>query len=174
MHRFSAWVFLNRAVLAGLAWWVLTDGAFAWDALVIGAPAILAAAAASTALMPRIGGSVRGTFKYALFFARESLLGGVDVARRALDPRMPLDPGIVRARVRMPTDTARVMVANTLGLVPGSLSVEVDGEELLVHALDKGRGIERSIEATQRRVGALLGMPRRPRATPEADTGSKR
>jgi multicomponent Na+:H+ antiporter subunit E len=162
-------LFLNRALLAALAWWALTNGALGWDALIVGVPTIAAAAGVSAALMPKIGWSWRGAVEFAGYFARESLLGGVDVARRAFDPRLPLDPGLVDARLSLPSDVGRVMVANTMGLVPGSLTVEVDAGALLVHVLDNGNDTQGGVASAERRVGALLGtrVPERAAATTE-------
>jgi multicomponent Na+:H+ antiporter subunit E len=161
---------LGRAFLAALAWWALTNGALGWDALIIGGPTIAAAAVFSAALMPRIGWSWRGAIRFFGYFARESLLGGIDVARRAFDPRLPLDPGLVREPLRMSSDVARVMVANTMGLVPGSLTVEVDADVLLVHALDVGKDIRAGVAQAQRYIGDMVDTrpPERAAATPES------
>lgn len=158
-RRTWALVFFNRVLIAAIAWWTLTGGALGWDAFAVGVPVVLAAASASAVLMPRVGWSWRGAIAFAAYFVRESLLGGLDVGRRALDPRMPLDPGVVRRPLRMQSDVARVMVANTLGLVPGSLTLEVDTDELVVHALDVGRDTVASVASIQRRVGAVLRVP---------------
>ena len=157
---------LTRAVLATLGWWVLTEGAIDWSWAAVGVPTIAASAWVSAALMPPLGWSWRGLGRFAVFFVRESLLGGIDVARRALDPRMPLDPHVAREPLRMHTDTARVMVANTLGLLPGSLAIEVDADELLVHALDAGMNVDDSIAATQVRVADLIREPAPARTAP--------
>ncbi|MBN1238596.1 MAG: Na+/H+ antiporter subunit E [Gammaproteobacteria bacterium] len=172
MRRPTTSLFLTRVLVAGVGWWVLTDGAVDWSWAAVGVPAIAASAWVSAALMPPIGWSWRGVGRFAAFFLRESMLGGIDVARRALDPRMPLDPHLAREPLRMRTDTARVMVANTLGLLPGSLAVEVDEEELLVHALDSGMRVDRSIAATQVRVADLIREPAPPRTGPTEDPAS--
>lgn len=156
-------VFANRLLLCALVWWVLTDGAWSWDALLIGIPAVLAAAGISTAMLPPLSWSWIGALKFARFFGRESVLGGIDVARRAFDPRMPLDPGVVRCDVSLESDFARVAVANTSSLLPGSLVLDIEGPTFHVHALDVGRDAARSVELTERCAAELLRVPLAPK-----------
>lgn len=152
-------VFAPRVVIAGLVWWVLTDGALGWDALVIGVPAVVAAAAVSTALLPPIGWSWIGALRFFGFFLFESWRGGLDVARRALDPRMPLAPGVIRHETRAAPDFARVAIVNTSSLLPGSLSVDVRERDLLIHALDAASGdARRTLVSSERRIAAMLRL----------------
>jgi multicomponent Na+:H+ antiporter subunit E len=51
-----------------------------------------------------------------------------------LDPRLPIDPAVVR--IPAPQGRlARALLANSITLTPGTLTVEVTDEELVVHAL---------------------------------------
>ena len=97
-----------RLVLAAGVWWVLTDGAGGWDAWLIGIPAVISAAWLSAASLPAHDWSWRGAVRYAVFFARESWSGGVDVARRAFSLSMPLTPGFVEYEVRATPVLSRV------------------------------------------------------------------
>lgn len=171
-HKFL--VFLNRLLLCALVWWVLTDGELSWDALLVGVPAVVAAAGISAAMMPPLHWSWVGALKFAWFFARESLLGGVDVARRAFHPRMPLDPGVVRYEVGLAPDLARVAVSNTSSLLPGSLVVDIEGSNFHVHTLDVGRDAARSVELTEKRVAELLRVPLEQKPTASPQTESRR
>lgn len=62
---------------------------------------------------------------YLFVFAWYVLKGGFDVVYRVLHPAMPIYPGIVRARTTLETDTARIVLANSITLTPGTLSVDV-------------------------------------------------
>jgi len=162
--------FTLRAVLAALTWYALTDGATSWDAWVIGVPAVLFAAALGTALLPPFDWSWRGAFKFVAFFLRESWSGGVDVARRAFDPRMPLAPGLFEHPLAVPSDLTRVAVANTSSLLPGSLVVDVDSTRLLIHALDvESPSTRRTVAATEAAVAEMfaVGPLQRPHGDPQ-------
>ncbi|WP_157268185.1 Na+/H+ antiporter subunit E [Azohydromonas aeria] len=74
---------------------------------------------------------------FVLFFLRESVRGGMDVAVRALHPRRPLAPAFVEHPLRLPAGQPRTLLVGLIGLLPGSMSVEVDEarQVLLVHVL---------------------------------------
>lgn len=162
MHRSRRAVLPGRALLAGATWWVLTDGATGWDAWAIGVPAVAAAAYLSATLLPAVAGDARGALRFVPYFAFESFSGAVDVARRALHPRMPLAPEVIRHEVHEASDLGRVVVANTTSLLPGTLTLDVDEAALSIHVLDASERDpdENRVTETDSRVRAMLPAPR--------------
>lgn len=123
-----------------LLWLVLSGGS--QDQL----PAGLLAAAASTVVSYRLAppGRWRPARILALaphFFWR-SLVGGIDVARRALHPGMPLNSGWIRWPAHLPPGTPQVLLGGELSLQPGTLSAGVDESWLLIHTLDTGLPVD--------------------------------
>jgi multicomponent Na+:H+ antiporter subunit E len=77
-----------------------------------------------------------------LRFLLQSAIAGTDVARRALDPRLPLRPGFVNYPVHVPPGVARNTFCTLSSLLPGTLptgSSQSDG--LLIHCLDVGEPV---------------------------------
>ena len=72
---------------------------------------------------------------YALWLLREIVKANVDVGRRILDPRLPVDPRLFEVRASQRTDLGRVLYANSITLTPGTIAVDVRGDTILVHAL---------------------------------------
>lgn len=62
---------------------------------------------------------------YLVVFSYYVVKGNVDVAYRVLHPLMPIRPGIVKARTRLRSASARTLLANSITLTPGTLSVDV-------------------------------------------------
>ena len=96
MHAVS---FLNRSMILALLWIVLTGSAT--DALPYGAVAVVVAAALSLRLYPADRPGV-GAWRVAVFLPRflvQSVLGGLDVARRAFDPRLPAELRLFVTRI---------------------------------------------------------------------------
>lgn len=149
-------VLLSRLLSCALFWYVLSGGRT--DSWIVGVPAVLAAALVSAAMLPPVGISLPGLARFVRFFLRESLLGGLDVARRAVHWRMPLDPGIVVHGNRTRGALARAAVSNTACLLPGTLVVDLDGGDTWVHALDTGREVRESLELSEVRVADMLGL----------------
>jgi multicomponent Na+:H+ antiporter subunit E len=95
---------------------------------------------------------------FTAWFMWHSMRGGVDVARRALAPQMRLHPGFLRYRLRLPPGHARLFLTNCISLLPGTLSADIEGNELVLHALDTGANVIAETREAERRVGELFGM----------------
>jgi multicomponent Na+:H+ antiporter subunit E len=149
---------LERAVVFALVWWVLAEAdPQGW---IFGIPFVLLATAASLALTPSREWRIRplGALRYAGYFVHQSLLGGIDVSLRAMKPSMPLDPLILRYRLRLAPVHARVLFADTVSLLPGTLSSGFEGETMTLHVLDCGLDIERSLRDVEERVAGVFGL----------------
>ncbi len=59
---------------------------------------------------------------------------GIQIARVVLDPRRPPRPGVVHFHTTLRSPAARTLLANAITLVPGTMTVNVDGGEFTVHA----------------------------------------
>jgi multicomponent Na+:H+ antiporter subunit E len=129
--------------LGFLLLWVVVTGGNPAD-LIAGGVAASAATCASLHLLRPGAGRVRPAAfaRLVLRFLRQSIIAGVDVARRALDPRLPLNPGFVLYPVRLPAGPRRNMFTALMSLLPGTVptgSAESGG--LLIHCLDVGQPV---------------------------------
>lgn len=145
-----------RAVLFSLIWWILTDGAM--NSWLVGVPVVLFATLVSVVLLPPLSWSLTGIVRFAPYFLWRSLYGGIDVARRALHPRLPISPGMYDHRWRLPPGLPRVFMANTVSLLPGTLSAELDEEHLRVHVLDQTGTFASELTIIEVRVARLFGL----------------
>lgn len=60
-----------------------------------------------------------------------------DVSRIILNPRLPISPTMIKFKPSQKTDLGRVILANSITLTPGTITVEAGPDEFLVHALTK-------------------------------------
>lgn len=148
-----------RFLLLLVTWFVIAEGDV--DSFVVGAPLALVAAAASVAIrpVPLPSISLFGLVRFGTYFAVQSVRGGIDVALRAYRPSLPIDPVCVHYRLRLQEPLERVVFANTLSLLPGTLSAGFDGDTLVVHALDRTQPVLEGLQAVERRVADLFGHP---------------
>ena len=65
------------------------------------------------------------------------LLSGIHVSYLILHPRLPIKPVLFRHRTDLGSDEAVLLIGNSITLTPGTVTVEADAEELIVHALDE-------------------------------------
>jgi multicomponent Na+:H+ antiporter subunit E len=130
-------LFLRFACFAVL-WLVLGGARLAdWPALVLSATL---ATWLSVILLPPRGAplaSAIGVVRLLTWFGKQAVLAGIDVARRAFDPALPLRPGFVTFRTVLPPGPQRGAYLAIASLLPGSLPVgEKSVDAIVVHCLD--------------------------------------
>jgi multicomponent Na+:H+ antiporter subunit E len=59
----------------------------------------------------------------------------LDVAYRVLHPALPIRPGIVKATTSLKSPAGRVLLANSITLTPGTLSVDLVDDVLYIHRI---------------------------------------
>ena len=139
---------LRRWLLLGVVWFALTgpDPAALLPALV----AVSLGTWLSLRLLPPVGWL--RLWRVALLlpaFLWRSLLGALDVAARALHPRLPVAPGWVEVPSRLP-GRGRVALGGSFSLMPGTLAAGTRGGRLLVHCLDTREPVAELIAAEER------------------------
>ncbi len=142
-----------------LGFWLMISG---WDAtdLPAGLAAVGVATWASLALLPAPKSRLRfmALLALALDFFRQSVVSGFDVARRALRPRLQLQPGFVTYPLRLPPGNARSAFCALASLLPGALPTGTDDRgALLVHCLDVGQPIAAELAAEESLFIRMLG-----------------
>lgn len=65
------------------------------------------------------------------------IVANIDVAILALSPRMPIDPMIIKFRTKLQSDISWVTLANSITLTPGTITIDIEEGEFVVHALSK-------------------------------------
>jgi multicomponent Na+:H+ antiporter subunit E len=136
---FGLWLVLSAADPAGLGFGLAAAAAATW---------------LSRRLAPPADRPLRLLRLLALApgFLRGSIAGGVDVAWRALHPRLPLRPGWIAYRPRVPEGVARVVLGSELSLLPGTLAAGSEAGCLLVHCLNVEMPVVRAIRDEEERL----------------------
>lgn len=123
-----------RMLVFGLIWLALSDASP--DYLSYGVVSTAAATALSLAIMPPATPRIRrwlarvwGTIRLAAWFLQQSVIGGVDVARRALKPQVDIAPEVVDVDVELPEGSGREVCYLLMNLLPGSMVQRVRDSE---------------------------------------------
>jgi multicomponent Na+:H+ antiporter subunit E len=153
---------IRAFVFRGLAfvglWWILAEGRL--DGWLLGGPAVVAATWASIKLSPPAPMPIRlaGVFGFLGFFFWNSILGGIQVAGMALRGRADLQPAMIELPVMsLPSASARVLLINALGLMPGTLGVDMDDSSLRLHVLDERLPVIADARALELVIARLFG-----------------
>ena len=127
---------LARAALLAVAWWAVSEGDLSVAGY--GAAVVPLVTAASLALVPAGGRPLRllrrtpPALRLAGWFLWRTVLGGVDVALRAVRTPVDTDPVLLEHRLTLPRGAARVLCADLSTLMPGALSVDLRGDVLVL------------------------------------------
>jgi len=143
--------------------WIVVDQSAKPANLVVGLLAAAGAAWASVRLLPPSTGRVRLGVLLTLLprFLWQSLVAGVDVARRAFSPRLPLAPGFVDYPVRLPRGSARNAFELISSLMPGSVPTDETDARIEFHCLDAQQPVVEQLAAEEQAYARALVPGRR-------------
>src|SRR5262249_23113713 len=139
-------------------WLILSE--FSAADLLVGVLAALMATSASLRLLPPAQRTFRPVVQAGLAarFLQQSIWAGIDVAWRALDPRLPLLPGFVSYRPNLPPGRSRNTFLIMTSLLPGTLPCGPDEEGgLAVHCLDVSQPVVEQLTVGEAAVSRAVG-----------------
>ncbi|GAA1164164.1 Na+/H+ antiporter subunit E [Nesterenkonia sandarakina] len=170
-----------RALLLGLLWWALSGGGA--DYVIYGVISVALATALSLVLLPP--SSARSPREWPRrwgaivvllgWFLGQSVIGGLDVARRALSRPIDVEPCVVVAPFELEPGQARQLALALMNLMPGSMVqqvIDAEGEPadhtaegpvstpvaVQLHTLSAQLDPASQWARLQRRVGAAFGL----------------
>lgn len=152
---------LIRGLCLLLLWMVLIGPAP--KDLLVGLVASASGVWASTMLWPTSGAlSLTGFIRFAARFLPQSVLAGLDVARRAFAREPDLRPGFATYRSSVPGGMARDSACAVMSLQPGKLPVSAAADgTLLIHCLDLRESVAEQVAADEIAFRRILGPERR-------------
>ena len=127
-----------------VGFWVLLNGW--WDAEIALVGAIVCAALYAF-MMAFMGYSPRKEwqlakrlpriFGYFLYLVREIFLSSWQTIRLIWSPDKEIEPRVTSFRTRLRTDAGKVVLANSITMTPGTITVDVQDDLFLIHCLDE-------------------------------------
>jgi len=134
--------------------WLLLSGGRGWPYALLGA---IAGGALGAWLAP--GRLYRprpiAMARFIALFVIKSLVGGVDVAWRAMHPSMPLEQTWIDYPMSLKTPAGQAIFMITISLTPGTLCADLQGSTLRVHTL--ASGMEPGLKQVERAIAGLFG-----------------
>lgn len=70
---------------------------------------------------------------YLFVFLWECIMANFDVAYRVIHPAMPIRPGIVKVKLNIKTDMARTILANSITMTPGTITIDIIDDYIYIH-----------------------------------------
>lgn len=144
--------FLYLLILLFAIWLALTSSLH-WQELAVGAIVCLALALSLNKMYRRLGmpalsfRRIGFSVAYVLVLFVEIIKANIDVAYRILHPKLPIKPGIVVIKTGLRQDIAKTILANSITLTPGTFTLDIIGDELLIHWVNvRAEDTERATE----------------------------
>lgn len=119
--------------------WVALTGSFATDEILTGLACAIVISIFTGSLFTKRGLShfspkeiLRRIQFFAVFF-KALIVANIDVAKRVLSPKLPIKPGIVKINTKLTNDMDKLWLTNSITLTPGTLTIEMDEQDLYIH-----------------------------------------
>lgn len=150
---------LGRTLCFALLWWIASEGdpRLWW----LGALAVLAAVGVSRHFFPPSSRRLRlaALPGFAGYFIWHSLQAGWQVSLLALRGPRALHTGLCQVKTTLPGGAPRLLLVMLVTLMPGTVCIALDDDELLLHVLDRRLPAVDSVAALEARIAALFGRP---------------
>lgn len=104
------------------------------------------------------GHPIHLTYRFAAYWAWllvEIIKSSIDVTKRIWSPSLPISPTIFILKTSQPTELSQVIYANSITLTPGTVTVRLDRDNILVHAIARDVGEDLASGEMDRRVTRL-------------------
>lgn len=121
--------------------WMLLSGYFDFMHLFLGVISSLFVAFISHDLIMgdvnigRVSKNVLRFLRYLPWLLYQIVLANLDIVYRTLHPDMPIAPRIIKFKTDLKTDMGIVVLANSITLTPGTVTIDVKDGEFIVHAI---------------------------------------
>ncbi len=142
--------------------WLLLSGHYTPFMLILGVAscAIVVAITQRMEVIDQEGHPVHLTWRALIYWPwlmLEIVKANIDVAKRILIPSIGISPTMLRVKTSQRSDLGKVIYANSITLTPGTISVDVANDEILVHALSKAGADDLLTGEMDRRVTRMAG-----------------
>ena len=94
---------------------------------------------------------------YFLWLLGRIFQSGFHLSVLILHPALPIDPKLIRYRTKLRTEAGVVLLGNSITLTPGTITVEVDSQELVVHAMDDKSADDVTSFRIEQKIAGLFG-----------------
>jgi multicomponent Na+:H+ antiporter subunit E len=97
-------------------------------------------------------------FYYLHFLVWEIISSSFKVAYLIIHPKMPIKAGIIKFHTKLPNMTAKVLLANSITLTPGTVAIQIEGDEFIIHSLTNEKDEAHIDHTLTEEVAKLYGI----------------
>ena len=97
------------------------------------------------------------TISYFVWLFAEIVKANMQVIKAVLSPDLEVPPTLVKIPLNTDADIAETMFANSITLTPGTVSVDMQPDHILVHALLEDMSAPEDFEEMEKRAAWAVG-----------------
>ncbi len=151
--------FLALKTAALFVMWVMLSGKFDFFHLGLGVSLSFLVAWLNSGHSPfvprfRLWGKI---FLYLPWLFTRIIASSLHLTKLILDPRLPIHPRLIRYESKLREPPAVVLLGNSITLTPGTITAEVNGQVLLVHAVDELSGEDVTSRRLEAKIADVFG-----------------
>lgn len=127
-----------------LAFWLIVSNSLHWQHILTGILISFITTVLWNEVTSEEKGKTKITFRQVIIFIRyiicltwEIFKANIIVACIVLNPRLPISPEVIIMEIDLKKDLPRVLFANSITLTPGTVTVDLEGDRLIVHGMTK-------------------------------------
>jgi len=75
--------------------------------------------------------------KFIFLLIKEIFIANIQVAKVVLNPKIHISPCLVKFKTNLKGNMCKTILANSITLTPGTITVSLDGDEFMVHCLNE-------------------------------------
>ena len=94
---------------------------------------------------------------YFLWLVGRILQSGFHLSVLILHPALPIDPKLIRYRTKLREEAGIVLLGNSITLTPGTITAELNSQDLLVHAMDDKSAHDVTSLRLEQQIAGLFG-----------------
>ena len=94
---------------------------------------------------------------YFVWLIGRILQSGFHLSVLILHPALPIDPKLIRYPTKLREEAGIVLLGNSITLTPGTITVEVNSQDLLVHAMDDKSANDVTSLRIEQQIAGLFG-----------------
>lgn len=76
---------------------------------------------------------------YLFLLIKEIVIASIQVAKMVLSPKLNISPRVIKFKTKLKKDLSKTILANSITLTPGTLTIEVKDDEFTVHCISKNQ-----------------------------------
>jgi len=74
--------------------------------------------------------------KFTPTFIKNLVQSNIEVAKIVLNPNIPIHTGVIKLKTTLTNEQDKLLLANAITLTPGTITLELEGDNLYVHVLN--------------------------------------